>query len=86
LGKDRIAETLFDHVAGIGKSQRALMPELPVAERIHSFVEVDQVLSEEAARSESNRCLFCCLTCYNKDTDQDSAALIEKGSKERKIA
>jgi len=77
LGKDLIAETLFDHVVGIGKSQRAPMPELPVAERIHSFAEVDQVLSEEAARSESNRCLYCCLTCYNKDMDLDPKASIK---------
>ncbi len=67
LGKDLIRETLFDQVGGIIKNQRAPMPELPVFERIHSFVEVDRVLSEEAARGESNRCLFCCLSCYNPD-------------------
>jgi NADPH-dependent glutamate synthase beta subunit-like oxidoreductase len=67
LGQDLIAETLFDHVAGIVKNPRAPMPELPVAERIYSFVEVDQVLTEDAANSESNRCLSCCLTCYDKD-------------------
>jgi homotetrameric NADPH-dependent glutamate synthase len=67
LAKDLIAETIFEQVPGVVKSQRAPMPELPVAERIHSFIEVDQVLSEEAARSESSRCLFCCLTCYNPD-------------------
>ena len=44
------------------------MPELPVKERICSFVEVDQVLTESAAKGESNRCLSCCLTCYDKDT------------------
>ena len=37
-------------------------------ERIKSFIEVDQVLTEEAALGESNRCLSCCLTCYNPDT------------------
>ena len=43
------------------------MPELPVAERINTFDEVDLVISEEDAKHESNRCLNCCLTCYNKD-------------------
>ena len=67
LGKDLIAETLFDHVDGVIKNPRAPMPELPVEERIYSFVEVDQVLTENSAKNESNRCLSCCLTCYDKD-------------------
>ena len=44
------------------------MVELPVLERIHSFVEVDQVLTDEAAQAESERCLFCGMTCYSMDT------------------
>jgi len=31
------------------------------------------VLTEEAARCESDRCLYCCLTCYNPDA-ADAAA------------
>jgi formate dehydrogenase beta subunit len=77
LAKDLIAETIFDQVPGIVKSRRAPMPELAVDERIHSFIEVDQVLSEEAARGESNRCLFCCLTCYNPDKAYTDRALIQ---------
>ena len=77
LAKDLIAETIFDQVPGIVKSRRAPMPELPVDDRIHSFIEVDQVLSEEAARGESNRCLFCCLTCYNPDKAYTDKALIQ---------
>jgi formate dehydrogenase (NADP+) beta subunit len=77
LAKDLIAETIFDQVPGIVKSRRAPMTELPVDERIHSFIEVDQVLSEEAARGESNRCLFCCLTCYNPDKAYTDKALIQ---------
>lgn len=69
LGKDLISETIFDQVEGIGKSKRAPMPELPVAERIRSFAEVDHVLAEESALGESKRCLFCCLTCYNKEAE-----------------
>jgi NADPH-dependent glutamate synthase beta subunit-like oxidoreductase len=67
IGGDPIPETIFDQVEGINKCTRAPMPELPVKERIRSFIEVDQVLTEKAARGESNRCLSCCLTCYNKD-------------------
>ena len=67
LSKELIAESIFDQVNGIIKNARAPMPELPVEERINSFVEVDQVLSEDSARAESNRCLSCCLTCYDKD-------------------
>jgi hypothetical protein len=76
LNKDLIAETIFDQVPGIVKSQRAPMPELPVTERIDSFIEVDQVLTEEAAHGESSRCLFCCLTCYNPDqADADPGSI-----------
>jgi NADPH-dependent glutamate synthase beta subunit-like oxidoreductase len=67
LNSDLIAETLFDQVAGIDKNPRAPMPELAVEDRIHSFIEVDQVLTREAAAGESNRCLTCCLTCYDPD-------------------
>ncbi|UCD80065.1 MAG: FAD-dependent oxidoreductase, partial [Desulfobacterales bacterium] len=77
LAKDLIAETIFDQVPGVVKNRRAPMPELPVAERIHSFVEVDQVLSEEAAQGESNRCLYCCLTCYNPDKAYADQAMIQ---------
>jgi RnfABCDGE-type electron transport complex B subunit len=68
LRKNLLKETIFDRVPGIVIMPRAKMVELPAAERIRSFDEVDQVLTEEAARSESNRCLYCCLTCYNPDT------------------
>jgi NADPH-dependent glutamate synthase beta subunit-like oxidoreductase len=76
LQKNLIEETLFEYVEGIVKSKRAPMPELPVAERIKSFVEADQVLTEEAALGESMRCLFCCLTCYNPDPAADEAVQI----------
>jgi hypothetical protein len=58
---------MFDHVEGIEKKPRAEMVELPVEERIKSFVEVDQVLTEEAAKKESERCLNCCRICYTAD-------------------
>jgi formate dehydrogenase (NADP+) beta subunit len=67
LLKRHIPESLFDTVPGVVKSPRTPMPELPVAERIGSMIEVDQVISEEAARHESSRCLDCCRICYNPD-------------------
>ena len=53
------------------------MPELPVGERIQSFVEVDRVLTEQAAHEESSRCLNCCLTCYNPDRTPGNKAAIK---------
>jgi NADPH-dependent glutamate synthase beta subunit-like oxidoreductase len=69
LFTDNIPVSIFDSVEGIEKSARTKMPELPVDERIKSFVEADLVITEEEARYESNRCLQCCLICYNKDVD-----------------
>ena len=67
LLKKLIPETLFDHVEGVERKPRSKMVELPVRERIHSFIEVDQVLTEEAALTESRRCLFCGRTCYTAE-------------------
>jgi formate dehydrogenase major subunit len=41
------------------KSVRAPMPALPAAERVKSFVEVEQGIDTEAARAEAGRCLEC---------------------------
>jgi formate dehydrogenase (NADP+) beta subunit len=67
LFKNHIPVTIFESVPGITKLPRTKMPELPVGERIKSFVEADLVISEEEALYESSRCLQCCLTCYDKD-------------------
>jgi formate dehydrogenase (NADP+) beta subunit len=69
LGKDLIPGSDFDHVPGIVKKPRSPMVELPAGERIKSFVEVDQVLTEEQALRESERCLSCGITCYNMDLE-----------------
>jgi formate dehydrogenase beta subunit len=74
LGRTLITGTIFDRVAGVIPRPRAEMVELAVAERVRSFIEVDQVLTEAAARSESDRCLYCCLTCYNPDGSADQHA------------
>jgi len=67
LYKKHIQESLFESVPGLVKTPRATMTELPPKERIKSFIEVDQVLTEEEALKEANRCLTCCRVCYNKD-------------------
>jgi formate dehydrogenase beta subunit len=67
LFKNNIPVSIFESVSGLTKLSRTKMPELPVDERIKSFVEADLVISEEEAQYESNRCLQCCLICYNKD-------------------
>lgn len=67
LFQKRISESVFKTVDGVKKTPRVEMPEMEVEERIHSFDEVDQVITEDEAFAESNRCLTCCRLCYNKD-------------------
>ncbi|HEA67614.1 MAG TPA: FAD-dependent oxidoreductase [Desulfobacterales bacterium] len=67
LLEKHIPESIFDQVSGIIKSPRTKMPELPVEDRIQSFLETDLVISKKGAEFESNRCLDCCRICYNKD-------------------
>lgn len=67
LNKKYIDGTLFDHLTGIEKKARCNMVELPVEERIKSFAEIDQVLTEDEAIAESKRCLQCGRLCYNPD-------------------
>jgi NADPH-dependent glutamate synthase beta subunit-like oxidoreductase len=73
LRKKHIAESLFESVSGVEKKNRTPMPELEVAERIGSMIEVDQVIGEKDASYESNRCLGCCRLCYNPDSKNNAA-------------
>ena len=74
LGKDLIPESDLDHVLGIVKKPRSPMEELPPDERIKSFIEVDQVLTEKQALKESERCLSCGITCYSMDLESEAAS------------
>jgi formate dehydrogenase beta subunit len=67
--KGHIPGTIFDRVEGIHKTQRVPQPELEAGsyERQQTFAEVDLTLSEAGALKEANRCMRCCLTCYNPD-------------------
>lgn len=64
-----IPGTIFKSIEGVGKIARAEQPELEAGsyERQHTFAEVDLTLTEEAAVKEADRCLRCCLTCYDPD-------------------
>ena len=73
LRKKHIPESLFKTVPGVEKKERTPMPELEVAERIDSMIEVDQVISEKDAARESRRCLACCRICYNPDIKSNAA-------------
>ena len=77
LFKNKIPGTIFESVPGVKKQPRVPMPELPVEERIRSFVEADLVISEEDALKEAERCLFCCNICYNRDKSDEDIGLYE---------
>ncbi len=65
-----IPGTIFGSVEGIQKKGRIGQPELEPGsyERQHTVAEVDLTVTEEDALKEANRCMRCCLTCYNSDT------------------
>jgi NADPH-dependent glutamate synthase beta subunit-like oxidoreductase len=45
-------------------------PELPVNERIRSFVEVDLVVTPEQMQHEADRCMRCGTLCYFTDAQR----------------
>jgi len=67
--KGHIPGTIFDSIEGIERKGRIAQPELEPGsyERQHTYAEVDLTVTEEEALKEANRCMRCCLTCYNKD-------------------
>lgn len=69
LMEGHIPGTIFKSLEGVSLKARCGQPELPAGsdERQMSFAEVDLTITEEAALKEADRCLSCCLTCYDKD-------------------
>jgi len=67
--KGHIPGTIFSGIVGIEKKGRIGQPELEPGsfERQHTYAEVDLTATEEEALKEANRCMRCCLTCYNQD-------------------
>ena len=80
LRKKHIPESLFERVEGLRPSKRAVMPELPVKERIQGFEEADLVLAEKDALAEASRCLNCCRLCYNPDLQISSEQPAEESA------
>lgn len=70
--KGHIPGTIFDNIEGIEKKGRIHLPQLDPKTRKHTLGEVDLTISEEEALKEANRCMDCCLTCYNKDIKKAS--------------
>jgi len=68
--KGHIPGTMFESIEGVQKKGRVDQPELEPGsyERQHTYAEVDLTVTEEEALKEADRCMRCCLTCYNKDT------------------
>ncbi len=71
--KGHIPGTIFDKIEGIDKKGRISLPQMDPKVRIHSVDEVDLTISEEEALKEANRCMNCCLTCYDKDAKKVNA-------------
>ncbi len=65
-----IPNTIFESIDGIHKKDRIGQPELEPGsyERQHTYAEVDLTVTEENAAREADRCMRCCLTCYNADS------------------
>jgi NADPH-dependent glutamate synthase beta subunit-like oxidoreductase/NAD-dependent dihydropyrimidine dehydrogenase PreA subunit len=57
-------------ISGVAKQAKVHQPELPVAERIKTFEEVDLTLSPELMKAEANRCMRCGTLCYFSDQEQ----------------
>ncbi len=67
--KGHIPGTIFESIEGVQQKGRIGQPELEAGsyERNHTYAEVDLTVTEEEALKEANRCMRCCLTCYNPD-------------------
>ena len=70
--KDTIPGTIFDSISGIEKKGRIKLSQIDAKTRIHNVEEVDLTITEEEALKEANRCMNCCLTCYDKDIEEAS--------------
>ncbi len=73
-GPQKVATSAIVPVNGVIKRDKVPQPELPVAERIKTYDEVDLVLSQELMLVESERCLRCGTLCYSTDVQKVSAA------------
>ncbi len=67
-GPEKIRLSGLIPVIGVGQVPSAPRPELDPGERIHSFDEVDLVVTPELMQAEAERCMRCGTICYFSDT------------------
>ncbi|HUT56157.1 MAG TPA: FAD-dependent oxidoreductase [bacterium] len=68
-------------VEGVASRKKVPQPELPAAERIKSFDEVDLTLTPELMEAEAARCLRCGTICYWRDEDWQKHMIKQAGGK-----
>jgi len=65
-----VPEDLLPSLKKIDKLDRCEPAELPAAQRLHNFDEVEQCLTEEAAVAEAERCLNCAMCSECKECSE----------------
>jgi NADPH-dependent glutamate synthase beta subunit-like oxidoreductase/NAD-dependent dihydropyrimidine dehydrogenase PreA subunit len=70
-GPTPLEESRAVEIDGVEQLPATRHPELPVEERIHTFDEVDLVVTEDLMRAEANRCMRCGTLCFFKDVERD---------------
>ncbi len=71
-GPQRVSESGEVPLQGVARKPKVPQPELPVAERIKTFDEVDLAVTPELMRTEADRCMRCGTLCYFSDTQKES--------------
>lgn len=69
-GPRKLPESALVPVGGVVVLPKIPQPELPVAERIKTFEEVDLVLTPELMAKEADRCMRCGTLCYFTDAQR----------------
>jgi len=70
-GPEPLEESREVDIDGVERLPATRHPELPVDSRIHTFEEVDLVVTEELMQAEANRCMRCGTLCFFKDVQRD---------------
>jgi len=70
-GPEPLEESRAVDIDGVERLPATRHPELPAESRIHTFEEVDLVVTEELMRAEANRCMRCGTLCFFKDVERD---------------
>lgn len=64
---DKPYDEPHESIENVKEIDRVGRPELESSERIDSFIEVEHTISEKEALKEADRCMQCCLSCYNDE-------------------